>query len=70
MKVSSRYGRSIRKRSNATKSSMQSQERNSVMLHVLPHFMPTAAVERVRLIVAITATTLAFVLVIAIVFIA
>jgi hypothetical protein len=49
---------------------MQSQERNGVMLHVLPHFMPTAAVERVRLIVAITATTLAFALVIAIVFIA
>jgi hypothetical protein len=40
------------------------------MLHVLAHFMPTAAAERVRFIVAITATTLAFALVIAIVFIA
>jgi hypothetical protein len=70
MKVSSRYAHSIRKRSNAAKSSMQSQERNGVMLHVLPHFMPTAAAERVRLIVAITATTFAFALVIAIVFIA
>jgi hypothetical protein len=40
------------------------------MLHVLANFMPTVAVERVRLIVAITATTLAFALVIAIVFIA
>jgi hypothetical protein len=49
---------------------MQSQERNGVMLHALPHFKPMAAAERVRLIVAITAATLAFALVIAIVFIA